>query len=127
MYGSRVEFETQFVEDILTINGALVFGMAQDLDPSIARTDDFKISTNGTMNITYDEYLASQAAGMLGELQEGQGLLEGVVNDGSGEGGNSSLAGSISRGDPYEVYGDIEAILAAEGTLDPDTTNLGLQ
>ncbi len=101
--------------------------MAQDLDPLIARTDDFKLEMTGTLDVTYDEVLADAAANLLGGLQQEQGALDGVVNTGSGGGGDAGrLVGSITS-DPYEVYDDIEAILAAEGTLDPDTTNFGIQ
>ena len=62
---------------------------------------------------------------MMGELQAGEGLLEGVENESTADHG--SLAGSITASDPYELFDDIEAIIAAEGTLYPDTTNFGIQ
>ena len=69
LYGSRIELEASSSNTSLTVNGTLAVGMAQDVDPDVARNDDFEFQMDGAVSIVYDKDLVSSASDRLADLQ----------------------------------------------------------
>ena len=79
LYGSRIEIEASGRDTVLTVNGTLAVGMAQDLDEDLYRDDDFEFEMRGTVQMTYDEELVQAAIDGLAGLEADLGDSEGDV------------------------------------------------
>ena len=108
-YGSRIELESRDSGSKFFVNGALAVGMAQELDGSSYRDDDFEMEFGGKFFVTYDEALANSAVAALGELEfsfeiDGEDAPESYDVQ---LGGSSS--GSTSDDDAMQLLADLVA------------------
>ena len=69
MFGSRIELEASGSQSELTVNGTLSIGVAQDINPGVARGDDFEFQMDGKVSIVYDMEKVSEASAGLAGLQ----------------------------------------------------------
>ncbi len=69
LFGSRIEIEASGSGSSFDVNGTLSVGMAQDVDNSVVRRDDFELEMRGSVDFTYDEALVAAAVEGLSDLE----------------------------------------------------------